>query len=229
MNNHDEEIVQQTFRSLQRIWSENDGVVVDENNKSVTTKIGPMELGHVQVYKEETKTSSVELNLPKTALQILQQAFEGDLDDERTRQIFGTITDKSYWKYVYLMEPDTILQTKPYALSHIQSALDDGLVLAPHRLQPIPHQADFVGMKNSKIFVPATGNFPRVLDLNTHENAVCCDEQAYHYKPWKDYVDNCGTFWWDCGFSPNRNYSHVHLLLSPYSFIRLLACKERGL
>jgi hypothetical protein len=152
MNNHDEEIVQETFRSLQRVWSENDGVVVDENNKSVTTKIGPMELGYVQVCKEETKTSSVELNLPKAALQILQQAFEGDLDDERTRQIFGTITDKSYWKYVYLTEPDTILQTKPYALSQIQSALDDGLILAPHRLQPIPHQADFVGMKNSKNF-----------------------------------------------------------------------------
>ena len=201
----DKEIVQETFRYLQRQWTG-----VDEN-VTVTT-IGPLELGFVKVHKEETKTSSVELNIPKAALQVLQQAFQGDLDDERTKQIFGTTTEKSYWKYVYLTEPDTILQTKPYALSQLKQALDEGFVLAPHRLQPIPHEADFVGMKDTRRFVPAEGNFSNVLDLNTkHENAVCCDEQAGSYKPWKDYFDKCGTFWWDCGFSPNTNYSHVHL------------------
>lgn len=215
MKDKDQEIVQETFRYLQQTWS-ND---VDKQQHGTVTKIGNMELGFVKVTKKETKTSSVERNIPKAALQILQQAFSGDLGVRRRRDILGTTTKKSYWKYVYLTEPDTILQTKPYALSQIQSALDQGLVLAPHRLQPIPHEADFIGMKDSKRFVPATGNFSIVLDLNTNENAVCCDEQAKDYKPWQDYFDNCGTFWWDCGFSSNTNYSHVHL--NPYSFIRL--------
>ncbi|CAJ1927225.1 unnamed protein product [Cylindrotheca closterium] len=49
-----------------------------------------------------------------------------------------------YWKYVFLTEPDLLLHTKPWVLSLLQKGMDEeGLSYFPHRLQPLPHQADF--------------------------------------------------------------------------------------
>ena len=130
-----------------------------------------MEVGYVEVQAREAKTKFLDANMPKGSLYVMQHGFKGDLDPKRTKDLFGTTTNKSYWKYVYLTEPDTILQTKPWVLPQLKSALDQGLVLAPHRLQPIPHEADFIGMKDETRFIRAEGNFSTVLDLDTLDGA----------------------------------------------------------
>ena len=50
------------------------------------------------------------------------------------------------WGQVYFSEADLILVTKPDALPGLGRALRDGRLLAPHRLQPLPHASDFGGI-----------------------------------------------------------------------------------
>lgn len=219
MNEMDKSIAQETFSYLRDTLDPNSKDHTLKNNARPVAKIGPMEVGYVQVKSEEAKTKFIDTNMPKGALHVLQHGFKGDLDMNRTIDLFGTTTDKSHWKYIYLTEPDIILQTKQWALPQLKNALDQGLVLAPHRLQPLPHEADFIGMKDETRFVKAEGNFSTVLDLDPLEGAVCCDEQAGSYKPWKDYFGSCGTFWWECHFNKDENSTHSHL--TPYSLIRL--------
>jgi hypothetical protein len=161
----------------------------------------------------------------------LQSALKGDLDEERQRECLGNVHNASTWKYVYLTEPDLILQTRPGALPQLRDALDKGLVLCPHRLQPLPHEYDVPGMETKDKFVPATGNFAFVLELNPLQGGVCCDKNKGSYKPWME-VGSCDNFWWMCGFDARRNHS----LLEPYPLIRLhpgmgivsLAASEHG-
>lgn len=218
MNKEDGEIVQETFRYLKETLEDQQQRQA-VNETLPVTKIGPMQVGYVRVRTEEAKTKFIDANIPAGALYVLQHAFKGDLGETRTRDVFGTTTDKSYWKYVYLTEPDIILQTKPWVLPQLKNALDQGLVLAPHRLQPLPHESDFIGMGDEKRFVNAEGNFSTILDLDSLDGAVCCDEHKKGYKPWKDFFGSCGTFWWECGFKRTGNWSHAHL--TPYSLIRL--------
>jgi hypothetical protein len=82
MNDKDYEIVQETFRYL-RITLDSDGA----DNTQPVTSIGPMEVGFVILKKQETKTSSVELNIPKAALYVLQHAFTGNLDTRRNQTL----------------------------------------------------------------------------------------------------------------------------------------------
>lgn len=215
MNDVDNDITQETFRYLKNTLDNIDRAI---NDTMPVTKIGPMEVGYAQVRAEEAKSKFIDANMPKGALNVLQHAFKGDLDQNRTRDLMGTTTDKSHWKYIYLTEPDIILQTKPWVLPQLKNALDQGLVLSPHRLQPLPHEADMVGMKDERWFIKAEGNFSTVIDLDALEGAVCCDEQKGQYKPWQDYFGSCGTFWWECGFKMG-NWSHSHL--TPYSLFRL--------
>jgi hypothetical protein len=71
--------------------------------------IGPPEVGYVQVTKEEAKSKYVKMNMPKGALNVLQLGFKGNLDKKRTKELFGSIKDPSFWRYVSLTEPATIL------------------------------------------------------------------------------------------------------------------------
>lgn len=225
MNDYDKGLVQETFWYLQDKLDAANAVHTLNQTKPDVTRIGPMEVGYVEVQAREAKTKFLDVNMPKGALNVMQHGFKGDLDRKRTKDLFGTTTDKFYWKYVYLTEPDTLLQTKPWVLPQLKDALDSGLMLAPHRLQPVPHEQDFVGMKDENRLIKAEGNFSTVLDLDTLNGAVCCDEQAGSYKPWKDYFGSCaGIIWFECGFQRAVSSYNNHNHLLPYSLIRL----ERG-
>ena len=215
-NNLDNDLVQETFRYLRDTVDDTD----DKNRNDTVTKLGPMELGYVQVRDDEVRTKFIDTNMPKAALEVLQHALNGTLlDESRTQDLLGTTTDRSYWKYVFLTEPDTILQTRPSALPELKQALDQGLILAPHRLQPLPHESDLIGMQDKSKLVHDTGTFFNIVNLDMLDVAVCCDEHAGNYRPWTDYFENCGIFWWECGFNKKFRRNHNHL--SPYSLIRL--------
>lgn len=225
----DSVLAQDTFRFLR------DTIDPDANHTWTTqqevTMIGPTEVGYLQVTKEEANSRFIKTNMPKGALVVLQRGFKGNLDEKRAKQLFGSTHDRSFWRYIFLTEPDTILQTRPWALPQLRDALDQGFILTPHRLQPLPHESDVIGMGDEpNKFVPATGNFSSVINLKA--DAACCDEHKGTYKPGKDNFPDCGMFWWQCGFKPNGNDER----LKPYSLIRLqsgtgivsLAATEHG-
>lgn len=222
----DRDFVYETFRYLKDTLdsdSTTDHASMLNHSLSVETppitNIGPMEVGYVQLRPEECKTKFIDANIPKGAIYVLQHAFKGDLDPKRIPDVLGTTTDKSYWKYIFLTEPDTILQTKPWVLPQLKNALDQGLVLSPHRLQPLPHESDLMGMDDEHRYVKSEGNFTKIIDLDAEDGAVCCDEQKKTYKPYTEYFGSCGYCWWECGFKQAGNWSHSGL--KPYSLMRL--------
>ena len=157
----------------------------------------------------------------------------GKLSKEETKDWLGQNHDATYWKYVYLTEPDTILHTKDYLLPSIRHGLDQGLMFFPHRLQPLPHEYDLppagrntndknrpesqrrhITGSNQGRFVPASVHpFSDVTSLS--ESDHCCDDGPgwwqsvlkFHLygKGWPNITgkENCGTIWWACGFRNN--------------------------
>jgi hypothetical protein len=74
------------------------------------------------------------------------------------------------------MEPNLIPQNQmEFPPATQRDPLDKGLVLGPHWLQPLRHESNAVGMKKPSKFVPATGNFSSVEDLNPLQGWVCCN------------------------------------------------------
>ena len=175
-------------------------------------KIGSTEFGFVKATTEDVISKMTPINIVKGSLIGLQHALKGELE-----KWLGNSRERSSWNYVYLTEPDTILQTKPSALPQLKAALDEGTVLAPHRIQPVPHEYDLLRMTNPNKFIPAKGNFSSVLELNPLEGAVCCDELSKSYKPWKEYLNYCSTLWWQCGFNDKQDHSR----LEPYALMKL--------
>ena len=164
--------------------------------------------------------------MPRGAVIGLQEALLGNINDTTNDTVtsrsawLGTTHDASYWKYVYLTEPDTILHTKLELLPSIKKGLDDGLSFFPHRLQPIPHGSDLPSGRNmttevssahSGRFVP-THFLPfsnvTILDPTSTKRTIDVDPEgsvdvtAYHCcdaGPSAEH-ENCGTWWWTCGF-----------------------------
>ena len=101
-------------------------------------------------------------NVPRLALSKLHQAFfphgnppkdhPGDQDTLQERQILlGGSADVKQWEYLYYTEYDSLLykSTKQQQSSNRQlfqsfrTLLNEGKILIPHRLQPLPHEYDF--------------------------------------------------------------------------------------
>lgn len=224
----DADVVQEAFHLLHS--SNGNG---GDNDSPSQAMIGSTEIAYVKATTKEVTSRHTAINLVKGALMGLQNALNGNMDETRAREWLGSNHGASHWKYVYLTEPDTILETRPSTLVQLKDALDKGMILMPHRLQPLPHESDVKGMKNPVKFVPATAKFAPVVDLNALENGSCCDEYRGTYKPWKRHGKCESTiFWWQCGFNKNRDHSR----LQDYQLIRLesgtgvvnLAATEHG-
>jgi hypothetical protein len=194
----------------------NDNSIESTSNSALMIQIGNTEVGYVSSSKEEVASKITPINRVKGALAGLQHAIQGKMEPSRLRVWLGVTHNASYWKYVYLTEPDTILQTRPSALVQIREALDNGLILAPHRLQPLPHESDLKGMKNKNKFLPAKGKFETVTALDPLDGGVCCDELGGETRPFQKF-ERCGSFWWQCGFNSHRNHSR----LEEYQLMRL--------
>ena len=171
------------------------------------------ELAYVRVSEEMASSAYDPVNLPRAAVVGLTQALRGT-DPSWTKAWLGEDPDR--WKYIYLTEPDSILQTRDSALLQLKQALDDDLIVTPHRLQPIPYEGDVPYETNDHSVVLKDQKIPRWMDDNVD---ACCDEQAGDYKPGAPpYMEHCGDFWWTCGFSMDPGN---HSRLEPYDFMRL--------
>lgn len=156
-------------------------------------------------------------NVPVAMLRQLHRVLVRKTTDEVGECWLGK-GGRERWRHVYFSEADLILVTKPDALPGLGRALRDGRLLAPHRLQPLPHASDFGGidemLHDNVNVIPNRPPFEEVIEvdsfrrpdrcddpLSSRENAVlfdsCCDRGTY--KPNLVHED-CGNFWWLCGF-----------------------------
>jgi hypothetical protein len=230
----DVSMVQDAFRHLAN--------VVDPNApKQDVLKIGHMEVGYAFASASYIKTRAVMKNMPRATLLTLSDALNYSLvpEQDRTQDMaqnmtawLGDTQEASYWEYFYLTEPDTILHTRPEALSAIKAEVDNGGVVMPHRWQPIPHESDVRGMDTKRGTFLLEDEFPEVLELDPRFDA-CCDENAGpDFKPGKPpFYELCNgkrfLFWYSCGFLPkNRNDPNRHERLSPYKLMRLMGGTE---
>ena len=205
------------------------------------------ELSFCLAFNEATGNASTHYNVPKAALKKLRHVLlglgdvsEGDIEcwlggetnitpikkEAETATVnkkFEPIVQvQSKWKYISLTEPDILLATRPSSLVAMGEALKQGYVLAPHRLQPIPHGSDFKGLgvaNDTSLVIPAAGPFEHVYEVDSNEMS-CCD--AGPFKPMTIF-EPYDCFWWMSGFSKASTMpveaAHKHLL--PYPFIRL--------
>eukprot|EP01084_Bolivina_argentea_P072056 130871_1 len=188
------------------------------------------ELAYVRVTNETwIESKFIKVNMPKAALIGLKYAMQGKLDENNTNLWLGTRISHDYWKYVYLTEPDTILQTRQYVLKHIQNALDNGIIVVPHRLQPIPHEIDLKGMERKDLMMPSVGAFATIVILNGNKGDSCYD--LGNDRPGKKINDGCGAFWWQCNLGNTYNprfVSYEFMRISSGTNIVLLAANEHG-
>ena len=166
-------------------------------------------------------------NVPKATLIGLKKAFEAT-DLLHTRQWLGQ-TSRNHsdkWNYTYLTEPDTILHARDQALRAFTRELENGNIMVPHRLQPIPHEKDLPDYNFPDRVIPAQGNFSIVESLGS--DAMCCDDGPS--APGWVKIKVCDAFWWQCGFirdeEKGRNdtkRSERHFRLQDYQFMELQA------
>ncbi len=194
----------------------------DINNANNKTTI---EFAYVQVTEQSWyETKHIRVNRPRASLIGLQRALQGKLEENETKDWLGVKHPTDYWKYVYLTEPDTILQTRKASLKSIHKELESNKILMPHRIQPIPHEADVKG-SDAYNYIKYFGSFAdkAVVDID-NEYYSCCDNGP---KRPHEVTPKCHIFWYFCGFQniplplEPEKYDQQHHKLLNYTFMRL--------
>jgi len=234
----------------------NDNTIATIGHSSPSTELNfepIMEIAHIKIIhgewmkgemmpgRERKKNS---YNIPRGAVIGLQKALMGKLDSIKEQDDWlGRNYDLKYWKYVYLTEPDTILNLNHNLLPLIRKALDDGISLFPHRLHPLPHETDLPTNNtfNRGLYLPNHPPFSNITTLDPFgDNYIsCCDDGlsapgkqnwTIHHGPRSETVnEGCKGRWWECGFiehdgSTEFNMTEViqgHARLLTYRFMRL--------
>lgn len=203
------------------------------------TKVGHLEVGYAFANRVYIKTVLMPKNMPRGTVMTLRDAmlYSSQSEDTRTEDMKQNITawlgdTRQDWNYVYLSEPDTILQTRPRALPKIKAEIDKGNVMLPHRWQPIPHESDVKGMSHERGKFLLEDEFPEVVELDPIDSHdACCDEaKGPYFKPgMPPYQPLCGPrkFWYACGFEKmNLDLPDKHTRLKDYKLMRILGGME---
>ena len=232
-----EEIAQESFRLLAQMIGPSIGHTTSSDNK--ITKIGHLEVTYAKGSKEMAKSKHLVKNIPRAVLYGTKQALElgekaaSDRTAEENAYVttwLGDDNPPSHWKYFYLTEPDTLLNMRQTMIPELVYQLDQGNILAPHRLQPIPHESDLVGLANKMRVLNEEDGFDEKVVWNVDptepSHDVCCDEHAGpDAKPGKSDYEDCGTWWYTCGFGKDwknkAKMGDVHKRLRPYKFMKL--------
>jgi hypothetical protein len=208
------------------------------------TKADPARNTELAYVKIQPTTKEEKRNVPKLALNKLQnitkQHANGTQIEDEVEAWFGLDPDR--WKYIYFTEPDLLLTTRVSAFPGLSEAIDSGMLLAAHRLEPLPHRRNFEGLmmmlndtgnnSNNKLIndllehrsLPNHGVLAAVHELSSQD--ACCDQGSYHpanrqqpsepATPRLEFGSRCGHWgpWMHCGFfNQNVSYSNQTTIL----------------
>ena len=126
-------------------------------------RVGHMEVEFARGHNGHATTDHHTKNIPRAVLLGLRDAFgiaekgANDHDAVVTMRTWLGDHPEDYWKFVYLTEPDSILATRPSTLQTIKEHAENGSVLIPWRLQPIPHESDVKGAHQAFRYLKAEG------------------------------------------------------------------------
>jgi hypothetical protein len=177
--------------------------------------------------------------LPKAALKGLQQALKGKVDGngqvpetwlgpkppskqtQSTRGMQHPWTPWS-WEYIYFTESDQILNAR--LTPSFTKAMDRGGIILPHRLQPIPHVSDLVGLME---YQPAPVH-KFIMSMDPEEDA-CCDlgpDSNTGYE--KAYKAKCAAFWWGCFYEEGAEHMQDYDLIRATTGVVHVAADEHA-
>lgn len=221
--------------------SEQEEVIANQSFAFVQKKMAssavrdPMELHSIEYVDASSKSKRL---VPKIALRALQTAFqqsEQQIEMEHVHSWLGSHPER--WKYVYFSEPDLVLQMRDSAMSAISRTLQEGRLMAAHRLEPVPHARDFPWVDSEILIdrvVPNSGVFAVVHDIDPFQDA-CCDQGRYypahraspHTQEEVRLSGSCLSSWVHCGFLQQVNYHdpatmlEMHRRLVGYPFFTI--------
>jgi len=255
-NNNDNYLTEKLMVVLNDDNNDKDNTIatIGYSSPSTESNFKPiMEIAHVKILHDEwmkgeirpgRKRKDTSYNIPRGAIIGLQKALMGKLDSTKEQDDWlGRNYDLTYWKYIYLTEPDTILNLNHNLLPLIKKSLDDGISLFPHRLHPLPHETDLPTNNtfNRGQYLPNHPPFSNITTLDPFgDNYIsCCDDGLsapgkenwiIQHGPRSETVnEGCKGRWWECGFfehddSTVFNMTEViqgHARLLAYRFMRL--------
>jgi hypothetical protein len=118
---HDAAVVAEAFRFLAQAEAEIDSA--NSQSSAPQANVLGTSLAYVRAAREMMMDGGedVKENVPKGAIAGLQHALQG-LDEDWTQKWLGKNKSADDWQYVYYTEQDSVLQTRPTALSHLRNA-----------------------------------------------------------------------------------------------------------
>ena len=235
----DVDIVQRSFSIVKDItsrWGTNDeGASTARRVGNRMNMLGRTELQHCLLRNAtsgvDPRSGVVGFNIPQASLRQLRHVFEGKESNEDVRCWLGGSLEegRARWTHTFLGEPDLLLVTKPDALPGLGRTLGEGRILAPHRLQPLPHGRDFAGVNGTEDgtrVIPHAPPFDDVVDIdafaprgNDASQAACygafdscCDRGSYKphlvHGPCAENSSGRASLWM-CGFGELRNRGSI--------------------
>ena len=182
------------------------------DNSPFWTKWGDTELAFVHTSDIKSKYDAE--NVPKGALNDLQKALRGEnsSDGVEPKYFLGKKGGERF-KYLYFTECDEILNAR--LRPSMLDTLDEGRIMVPHRIQPIPHPLDLDHLFRRREKMVDLGELSdKVAHLRPDVDA-CCDTGERIENPKAMGIKG---FWWQHGLG-NGNGDFTHL--KPYDFMRL--------
>ena len=205
MVGHYKNDTQMARQALEQLVGGNITILSSDIDGYWETKIGDTELAFVRT--DHIESELVSENIPRGALVDLQEALRGV---NSVPYLGSTISDGRF-RYIFLTEADQILNAR---LSHpFLVAMDEGGIVIPHRVQPIPHPQD-LGHLQASPHILSWPSHKTVISLNASTADRCCDTGEHQ----DGYRRVCPGRWFFCDYGQaNGTFRH----LDEYSLISL--------
>ena len=156
-------------------------------------------------------------------------------------------SSSSYWKYVLLTEPDSVLNLNHGLLPLMKDALDEGISFFPHRIHPLPHETDLPNdtTLNRGLYLPNVEPFSNVTTLdplgdddeddNKDEEYIACCDGGNIWPGFEGFKRNPQSKWWENGFrhlndssknnndndNDNDNSTHINITAASYNLTKI--------
>ena len=173
-------------------------------------------------HTENVTSRYVKANIPKGALTDIQRILKQPKHDEDRRRLLGDDDRSDRIRYLYLTESDQILHARLSPMMLQQ--LDEGGIMIPHRLQPVPHPLDVRGAVSDRFSYLPDDKFAdtKVLELE-YETGSCCDTQRHLFtRQHLARKPDCGDVWWKCNLREKNYDPDGFAHFDDYRFMRLV-------